>query len=401
VLDTRSASAFGNGTYLVWTLGGHVTVKITNTNLSPNAVLSGLFFGGAGSTGTGGTGTATFVKTDSTTAGSWKGVYGVDGYNVFNDGTSYPSYVAVTSSGYSPYIWASSTSDTRGLQKAVSTTDRIAACWFTGVSLSVSLAFNDSQTHQVGLYLLDWDHGGRTERVDVLDSNGTVLDTRSASAFGSGQYLVWTLGGHVTVRVTNTNGASNAVVSGLFFGGTSGTGGGSGTATFLKTDSTTAGSWKGVYGTDGYSVINDSTSYPSYVAVTPTGFSAYSWAPSTSDTRGLQKVISTTDRIAACWFTVGSLSIDLAFNDSQTHQVGLYLLDWDHGGRTERVDVLDANGNVLDTRSASAFGNGQYLVWTLGGHVTLKITNTALSPNAVVSGLFFGGAAGAGGTATH
>jgi hypothetical protein len=44
-----------------------------------------------------------------------------------------------------------------------------------------------------------------------------VLDSRTLSSFTGGQYLVWNLGGHVQLRVTNLSGIS-AVVSGLFFG---------------------------------------------------------------------------------------------------------------------------------------------------------------------------------------
>src|SRR5712692_2436278 len=44
-----------------------------------------------------------------------------------------------------------------------------------------------------------------------------------------------------------------------------------GTATFLKTDTWTQGSWKGVYGAQGYNVIGDTTNYPSYASVNPSG----------------------------------------------------------------------------------------------------------------------------------
>jgi hypothetical protein len=48
---------------------------------------------------------------------------------------------------------------------------------------------------------------------------------------------------------------------------------------------------------------------------------------------------------------------------------------------------------VLDTRTASSFVNGQYLVWTLGGHVQLRITTLGgPSSAAALSGIFFGGA---------
>ena len=393
LLDTRSVSAFSIGQYLVWNLSGQITIRFTNVNPASNAVVSALLFGTGASAPPPPTGTASFLHSDTTTSGSWKGIYGADGYNVIDDTAAYPSYVTVTPSGNSNYIWASSTSDPRATQKASSATDRIAACWFSGGTFSLAMTFNDGNTHQVALYLLDWDNwgGGRSQRVDILDGNGNLLDTRTVSGFTGGLYLVWNVSGRINVRVTNNNPGSNAAISGVFFGA-----GGSvspppsgGTASWLKTDSTTEGSWKGVYGADGYNVIDDTAAYPSYVTVTPSGNSNYVWASSTSDPRATQKASSATDRIAACWFSDTNFSLDVAFNDSNTHQVALYMLDWDvyGGGRTQRVDVLTTSGTVLDTRSVSAFSNGQYLVWNLSGHVVIRITNT--NSNAVISGLFF------------
>jgi hypothetical protein len=336
------------------------------------------------------TGTAAFVKIDTTTAGSWEGVYGADGFNVIDDAANNPPYVTVTPSGNANYIWASSTTDPRALQKASSMTDRIAACWFSGSSFSVDLNFTDANTHQVALYLLDWDdYYSRTEQVDILDANNTLLDSRAVTSFVNGEYLVWNLSGHVIVRITNMNGSSNAVLSGLFFGA-AGAPPPSGAAAFVKTDTSTAGSWKGVYGADGFNVIDDTASYPSYVTVTPSGNANYVWASSTTDVRGLQKAFSKGDQIAACWYTVSSFTVDLNFNDANTHQVALYLLDWDnYNGRTERVDILDANHTLLDSRAVSSFVNGEYLVWNLTGHVIIQVTNTNASSNAVMSGLFF------------
>lgn len=44
---------------------------------------------------------------------------------------------------------------------------------------------------------------------------GVVLDTRTLTNFGNGQYVVWTISGHVIVRVTRMAGI-NAVASGIF-----------------------------------------------------------------------------------------------------------------------------------------------------------------------------------------
>ncbi len=386
-LDSRTVSTFGNGQYLVWNLSGHVIIRITNTGY-PNAVLDAIFFGGA-SAPAAPLGTAAFLKTDTATSGSWKGVYGADGYNVINDTANYPAYVTVTPGSVIQHTWAASTTDPRGLQKAASTTDRIASCWYQWSSFTVDVSFKDTAAHQVALYVVDWDgNNGRAERIDILDPNNNVLDSRNVTAFSSGQYLVWNLSGHVVIRLTNT-GSPNVVLSGIFFGGGGGGSVSANTAAFVKTDTTTSGSWKGVYGADGFNVINDTASYPAYVAVTPGAVILHTWAASTSDPRGLQKASSTTDRIASCWYQWSSFTMDVKFADANSHQVALYIVDWDgNNSRAERIDILDPNNNVLDSRTASAFGSGQYLVWNLTGHVTIRLTNTG-SPNVVLSGMFF------------
>ena len=58
---------------------------------------------------------------------------------------------------------------------------------------------------------------------------------------------------------------------------------------------------------------------------------------------------------------------------------------------TTRIDLVDdATGKVLDSKTLSNFGQGEYLVWNVTGSVTVKVTNlsTAANSNAVLSGLF-------------
>ena len=74
--------------------------------------------------------------------------------------------------------------------------------------------------------------------------------------------------------------------------------------------------------------------------------------------------------------------------DGQSHDLGLYFLDWDSQGRKEQVQVTDAvTGAVLDTETISSFSGGTYLDWRVSGNVLIKITNLA-GANAVLSGLF-------------
>jgi len=74
--------------------------------------------------------------------------------------------------------------------------------------------------------------------------------------------------------------------------------------------------------------------------------------------------------------------------DGQTHQVALYLLDWDNQGRQERIDVLNSSGQVVSSRTVSSFDGGVYEVWNITGNVTFRITRLA-GPNTVLSGIFF------------
>ena len=61
------------------------------------------------------------------------------------------------------------------------------------------------------------------------------------------------------------------------------------------------GNWIGTYGTQGYDIIGNAASLPSYATVTPSGATTYTWAASTTDPRALQNPTGT-NRIAACWY---------------------------------------------------------------------------------------------------
>jgi hypothetical protein len=159
---------------------------------------------------------AVFAKYDTTTQGTWKGVYGSNGWAIADDSTNYPAYATVALNGENNYVWASPTTDVRALESGV-TSGRIASTWYSYSSFTINVNLTDGNTHQVEVYALDWDDLGRAETITLTDANsGAVLDTRKISGFSSGEWLVWNLTGNVLVTVTQT-GNQNAVISGLFF----------------------------------------------------------------------------------------------------------------------------------------------------------------------------------------
>ena len=294
------------------------------------------------------------------------GVYGTQGYNVINDsGVNYPSYATVTPAGNKSYTWAASTSAAPGPPGcSVGNEPDRGLLVFEPPSFTVDVDLTDGQSHNIELYLLDYDTTSRSEQIVLTDANThAVLSTQTVSSFHDGVYLNYTISGNVLITITKTGG-SNAVLSGLFFdpppvstttgvssslnpstsgqsvtftatvsdtsggvptgsvefydgstdlgpgsalsgSGTSATStlttstltagshsisavytptgdfaGSSGsltqtvapaTATFLGKDTTTQGNWMGVYGSQGYNVINSGVSYPSYATVTPAG----------------------------------------------------------------------------------------------------------------------------------
>lgn len=145
------------------------------------------------------------------------------------------------------------------------------------------------------------------------------------------------------------------------------------------------GNWAGLYGADGYWFANSTKQLPAYAVVSTSGNSTWTWAPNTTDFRGL---LNGSNRIAACWYGQ-SYSFDVNFTDGKIHPFTLYLVDWDSTTRAETIYVTDSiTGKLLDVQHVTAFNGGEYLQWQIGGHVKVQVSCDA-GANAVVSGMFF------------
>ena len=159
------------------------------------------------------------------------------------------------------------------------------------------------------------------------------------------------------------------------------------TASFLGVDTTTQGNWRGVYGRDGYVVVADASALPSYATVLPMNHRVWTWDAAPTSTRALQRA-GGAGRIAATWYSRQGFAVEVNLSDGQPHQVALYAVDWDSGGRAERIDVVDvATGTVLDSQLGSVLAGGQYEVWRVRGRVRFDVVRLAGS-NAVVGAVF-------------
>lgn len=159
---------------------------------------------------------ANYAGSDATTGGTWTNLGGIHGTILAGDSTNLPPNTAFWAFNASHQSWETPTTDPRGLLRA-SDSGRLAANWNSPSNLVLNLWLGDGELSRVSLYCVDWDGANsRSQRIEIIDPNTqTVLDTRTLSAFSSGQYVTWSVRGQVQIRVTRLAGVS-AVVSGVF-----------------------------------------------------------------------------------------------------------------------------------------------------------------------------------------
>ena len=140
-------------------------------------------------------------------------------------------------------------------------------------------------------------------------------------------------------------------------------------------------------------LAGDATSLPSYVSAATVGNTAstFVWESPSANPSCLQEGASTTDRICAAWTSATNFTIDVTVNGPEK-PVAIYMLDFDAANRTEAVVLVDAvTQTLLDSKVYGSFATGQYLAWSISGHVQFQIRNFG-GPTAVISGILFGGA---------
>ena len=212
------------------------------------------------------------------------------------------------------------------------------------------------------------------ELVEVLDT--TPFDTRMRPpSVGETRLIARARGSDGTI-------AESVPVDVGFSGSSS-----AGQVVFDGKDSATGGDWIGVYGDDGYLVMNDSEALPGYIDFNFVGGQPHVFYNNTTDSRALQRADGQ-GRTAAAWYSNTSFDVELHCTDGNWHHVAMNLVDWGNGGRRFTVEMLDAaNGTVLDSRLVSDISDGIYLKWFIRGDVVARFTS--IVSNTLVNGLFF------------
>jgi hypothetical protein len=159
----------------------------------------------------------TLVSTDTTTQGNWKNKFGKDGAIVISDSETLPNYInEVARKDCNLAVWAENTDSTRALLRK-SSNSRLAACWYSNISMEFTVSPKSSKPFVLSMYFLDWDTNARIQQIELLDpKNDSVLSKKDIHDFKDGVYLSWHISRAVKVRISNS-GSINAVVNGIFF----------------------------------------------------------------------------------------------------------------------------------------------------------------------------------------
>lgn len=186
---------------------------------------------------------------DSKTSGNWGGVYGRDGYVLFDykgnekPKESLPSYVESVTCHSGRFVqWQTSTHDGRALAPDRSNKGpRVASAYYSRptswkagkenlyspssrswgwgqATMYVDIHLKQARNFRLALYAVDFDHKARKETVDILSMPSLVLAApiQMISDFQGGKYLIYECHGSVRLRI-NADRGPDAVISGIFF----------------------------------------------------------------------------------------------------------------------------------------------------------------------------------------
>lgn len=177
------------------------------------------------------------AREDTATSGNWPGVFGHDGYVLFDydgpgiDRRDLPSYITAV------HPSSQKNGGCRHEQAAVAIDDRRAPAssrtnpqtrnlgqLYTGdpiacqQTMTVDVEAPDDKEYQVALYVLDWDRQERRQAVALFDLKtlSRLAPVHMLRNFAEGKYLIYSCSGSVRFRIDQVRG-KNAVLNAIFF----------------------------------------------------------------------------------------------------------------------------------------------------------------------------------------
>jgi hypothetical protein len=400
LLDTRTLTDFGNGKYLVWNIRGRMRLRLLPLG-GPPAALSGIFLGPPNLPPTVALtnplnlqvfGLPTNIVLTAAAADSDDGVAQVSFYA--NGG-----WLGTATSAPFTLTWTNATVGQYSLT-AIALDSRMAAATSLPVTITVAAPANyqppvvqitapaDGSTNQVPTSMVISAAASYTSA--PITSLQFLLDGAPVGPPLTTPPFTWTIGSlyagvhSLSAIVTDAFGLTASAPTNVvtLLPATAG-------AVTRPAGLAPPANWQGIYGSEGFVIINLVTNLPAYAAAGAGNASSTIWAASTSDPRALQKP-NRPDRFAGAWYGYTNFVLDLQLMDGNPHRVALYCVDWNMQGGNQAIQVLDGGtGALLGSSTLTSFTNGAYVVWDVVGHVQFQFSRTPTNIPAVLTGIFF------------
>ena len=156
-------------------------------------------------------------RQDSLTSEKWKGLYGRDGFLLFNhfaegkDWQQLPAYVTAVVPRNEAPVHLDLPGDSFG---AITTQDPKPVLQ----TMTIDVRVSDDQPHRLAIYFLDWDKQARRSAVEIFDAETLRLlaPVQLIKGYKNGKYLIFTYSKSIRIRINQVRGP-NAAVSGLLF----------------------------------------------------------------------------------------------------------------------------------------------------------------------------------------
>lgn len=352
------------------------------------------------------------TNVDTSTRGSWNGVYGTDGAVVYGETGTLSQYsnsfANVQVTGATLQVYADTSKDPDALQQQLDPSSRIASQLSSAGAITLDLEFTDGKSHRVSLYQADLTNHPGAQNITLIDPDtGDTIASYKTGDLSTGEYDTFEVnppsslpdGSIYRVRVVITpSGGTNAVLNGIFFDPATTDDAALVTSTPVAgVTKVVGGDWRQQYGSEGADIFGSGTTLGDAVTVDGGTQVVKNGKYKKSDAATvLPKGKNSKQRIAGYMQTKDSMDIHVDLSSYSTPQkLTLYAADFEKQGRAERLDLYDdATGDLISSVDLTNFSGGKYVSWMVSGNVTIHVTRLA-GQTAVVSGVFIDATPGA------
>ncbi len=143
------------------------------------------------------------------------------------------------------------------------------ANYYAQGEIGISFDIADGKNRRLAIYLADWSRSSRSKKIEIVDSNGNVIDRRTIADSTGGIYAIWEVKGKFVIWMKDTTNFSTQTEFSAIFLDPVGNSPTPGPAPeplpitkVVGEDLVTKGNWVGKYGSEAWLVAGGQQNLP-------------------------------------------------------------------------------------------------------------------------------------------